>query len=74
MVSIFSKVWNCMISLFCQPGYADLRFRLCRLCSDFVDLFSDFADLCSDFEDLCLDFADVDLRGDYDFLVPTRIE
>ena len=61
-----------------------LMFRLCRLmsrlcrfadlCSDFADSCSDFAGLCSDFPDLCLDFADFELPGDYEFLVPTRID
>ena len=48
---------------------ADFMFRLSlqTLCSDFVDVCSDFADLCSD-------FTDFDLRGDYEFSVPTRID
>ena len=53
--------------------FADLCSDLADLRSDFIDLCSDFVDLCSDFADLCLDFADFDLRGDYEFLVPTRI-
>ena len=48
--------------------------NLADLCSDFADLCSDFADLCSDFADLCLDFADFDLRGVYEFSVPTQID
>ena len=43
----------------------------CRSGSDFTDLVSDFADSCSDFADLSLDFADFDLRGDYEFSLPT---
>ena len=57
-----------------DSDFAYLSSGFAYLCSDFADLCSDLADLCSDFADLCSDFADFDLRGDYEFSLPSRID